>query len=117
MFGSVNLILRLSLGTRSCVRRPGCKAMLLMLSSLVSLFFIPAQVYPRVHQVSFSMEVPGLGMKLGIHGSIWIHATMLTGNREKATMILCRAHAMHRGVESMVGTCVGNSSGENTRYK
>ena len=35
------------------------------------------------------------------------------GSREKATTTLCRAHAMHRGVESMVGIFEGNLSGEN----
>ena len=35
------------------------------------------------------------------------------GSREMATTTLCQAHAMHRGVESMVGTFEGNLSGEN----
>ena len=35
------------------------------------------------------------------------------GSREKRTTTLCQAHAMHREVESMVGTFEGNLSGEN----
>lgn len=79
-----------------------------MLSSLVSLF-----------HSSLSLSLSSLGKSQ--YGETWYTWEYMdtcnnaTGNREKATTILCQVHAMHRGVESMVGTFVGNSSGENTR--